>query len=270
MPGMQHLYESAPLWVLALGFFLMLMLAREIGARIRRRREVSGGLIESDAEGFLINAVLGLLALLIAFTFGMALQLYNQRRELVIQEANALGTTWLRSDLLDVPDRARVRDALRAYVDARVAYGDAIDAEQEATAQRKSEVLQRKVWSTTVQAVLPFKDTALAVLIVSTTNESIDLAAEGYATRLAHIPLRIFRILLVYALVTACMVGYQRAANRLATTFMFVLLVLAVSLVIDLDRPASGMIRVPQQPMLDLQQSIRTPIAAAVIPEPTP
>jgi hypothetical protein len=266
MPSIQHIYETTPLWILALVFFLLLLVAREIGAHTRRRADVGGGLRETDAEGFLINAVLGLLALLIAFTFSMALQRYDVRRDLVIKEANALGTTWLRTQLMDAPDRDRVRNALRAYIDARVEFGRATDTEEETRAQKQCDALQADLWNATAHAVAPFRTTAFADLIVSPTNESIDVAAERYATRRAHIPLRIFRILVIYAIVTAAMIGYQRAAHRKATTLMFLLLALAVSLVIDLDRPATGAIRVPQEPMLELQESIRTQRAAPVLP----
>jgi hypothetical protein len=262
MPSLQHIYDTTPLWILALGFFLLMLISREIGALTRRRHEVVGGLIEADAEGFLINSVLGLLALLIAFTFSMALERYDERRELVMHEANALGTLWLRSQLMDAPDGERVRSVLRVYIDSRVAFGHASDTEEEVLAQHKSEVLQVSLWNATVQAIRPFRTTELAGLMVSSANRSFDLSEERYATHRARIPLNIFRMLLIYALVTAGMVGFQRAAHRKATTLMFVLLALAVSLIIDLDRPAIGAIRVPQQPMLDLQESIRTPRAA--------
>jgi hypothetical protein len=254
MDAIERGYETAPRWLIGILFLAGLILARELGAWLRRRVHVAPE--ADDREGFLVGAVLSLLALLIAFTFSMALQRYDQRRELVIVEANALGTAWLRADLLDAPDRDRVRAALRTYIDARVEYGHARARHEEVQAQRRSEALQGVVWRTTMEALEPHRTTPLAALVVTATNDAIDAAGERFATHLAHIPPRIFRMLAVYALMAAGMVGYQRAAHRKATTLMFVLLALAVSLVIDLDRPASGMITIPQQPMLDLQRSL--------------
>lgn len=257
-------YQAAPLWLLAVLFLLGLVLARELGAWLRRR--VRSGPANEDGDGFLIGAVLSLLALLVAFTFSIALQRFDARRELVIHEANALGTTWLRTQLLAEPERERVRAALRTYIDARLAYGRARGAREELEAQRRSDALQAGVWTAMTDAVAPFRTTALAGLLVTPTNEAIDLATKRFATQQAHIPARIFRMLAIYALVAAGMVGYQRPGFRKETTLMFVLLTLAVTLVIDLDRPASGMIRVPQGPMLDLERSLGPQATAARTP----
>jgi hypothetical protein len=256
MGPLEQLYVSAPLWVLGLLMFGGMMLARELGAWISRRGARMPGGEDEEPEPFLVGAALSVLALLIAFTFSLALSRYDSRRVLVVHEANALGTTWLRTDLLDAPARDDMRRALRAYIDARVAWGSSQNAAEAAAAIRKADALQARFWKSMVVAVEPIRTTALAGLVVSTSNESIDAAAERVAERQAHIPARIFRMLTIFALVAAAMVGYHRGAHRHATTVLFLLLTLAITLVIDLDRPTTGMITVPQQPMLDLQRSI--------------
>ena len=209
-----------------------------------------------DTDTFSLSAVLGLLALLIGFTFSLALQRYDARRELVIAEANALGTTWLRSDLLEPAPRQQLRQVLRRYVANRVAFGAAPDADAEWRIHRQTEQLQAELWATVVAVTAPYRTTPLASLLVSTTNESIDLAARRIATRQAHIPVRILRILVLYAVIAAGMVGYQQPRQRSASLLMFVLITLAVTLVIDLDHPVAGWISVPQTPMLDLQRNL--------------
>ena len=237
-------------------FFLLLVVAREVGALLRRwmERRYPGA---DENEAFSLSAVLGLLALLIGFTFSLALQRYDARRELVIAEAAALGTTWLRSDLLEAAPRQQLRQVLRRYVDNRVAFGAAIDAEAERQIYRQSEALQGELWDTLVEVVGPFRTTPLAALLVSSTNESLDLAASRIATRQAHIPVRILRILVLYAVIAAGMVGYQQPRHRQSSLLMFVLITLGVTLVIDLDHPVAGWISVPQTPMLDLQRSLQ-------------
>jgi hypothetical protein len=246
-----------PLWLLAALLFLALLAARECGYLLRKRRKASASAGDAEAgDGFTMTSVLGLLALLIAFSFSLSLQRYDARRELVISEANALGTTWLRTDLLDEADRTRLQTLLSRYIDIRVEFGTASTPEQEATAFRKTEAMQQELWEATSEVVAPFRTTPLAALLVTTTNESIDLAATRKATREARIPPRILLVLMIYALIAAAMVGYEKGHHRAATSLLFVLLTLAASVVMDLDRPSTGAIRVSQQPMLDLQRSI--------------
>ncbi|MGV8961386.1 MAG: hypothetical protein ACOH1V_13560 [Stenotrophomonas sp.] len=248
-------YPNLPLVLVSLVFFLLLVIAREIGAFIRRKMEQRDPDMD-ESDTFALSAVLGLLALLIGFTFSLALQRYDARRELVIAEANALGTTWLRADLLDAGPRQQLRTVLRRYVDNRVVFGAAKDDAEELRVYRQTEQLQGELWSTVTEITAPFRTTALASLLITTTNDSIDLAARRMATRQAHIPVRIMRILILYAVMTAGMVGYQQRRQRQSSMLMFVLITLAVMLVIDLDRPTAGWINVPQTPMLDLQQSL--------------
>ena len=209
-----------------------------------------------------MTSVLGLLALLIGFTFSLALQRYEVRRELVIQEANAIGTTWLRMDLFDPAQRDPLRALLRRYVDVRVAAGMARTRDAQAAANRNSEMLQQQLWDGTIAALAPVKTTAMAVPVLATLNEAIDLAAARKAAREASVPMRLLRVLLLYGLVAAGTIGYQRRHFRAASTVILLLFVLAGTLILDLDRPTTGGITVPQQPMLDLQRSIRSPASA--------
>ncbi|HEY5803870.1 MAG TPA: hypothetical protein VIT90_09290 [Lysobacter sp.] len=252
---MDHLtFTRLPLWVISLGFFAAMLLAREVGKYLRDRRDRQQD--RQDGDAFAMTSVLGLLALLIGFTFSIALARYESRRELVVSEANALGTTWLRMQLLDGSDRDRMETLLRRYVDNRIAFGNAKTANEEVRQYKATEALQTELWNSLMAVVTPFRDTPRAALLISTTNESIDLAAERFATRQAHIPPRILRFLALFAILAAGMVGYERGSQRKATTLMFVLLTLAVTLVIDLDRPTTGVTNVPQGPMLDLRESM--------------
>lgn len=199
-----------------------------------------------------------MLALLIGFTFSLALGRYDERRNLVVQEANAIGTTWLRTDLFEPADREHVRSVLRRYIDARVDFANAQDARQEIAQFARTLAVQDELWRATMQGIAGFRDTPRASLIVTTTNESIDLAAERYAARQDHIPVRILRMLFIFSLLAAGLVGYQRHLQPKATAVLLLLFSLAVGLVLDLDLPTLGAISVPQEPMLDLQRSVGT------------
>lgn len=257
-------YAGLPVWLLTTLFFAALLAGRELGAYLKRRRirnpgESHNPLTDAqDNDAIEMTSVLGLLALLIGFAFSLALQRYDSRRELVIREANAIGTTWLRADLLDEPARSRMRDVLRRYTDARITFGSARTSTEEQKTYTCSEALQAELWGVATFSVAEFRGTPRASMIITTTNESIDLAAERLATRQAHIPLRILRMLLLFSVLAAGLVGYERGHQRNATTLLLLLFALAVGLVMDLDRPSTGMTNVPQTPMIELRRSMGT------------
>ena len=246
-------FLSMPLWLIGVLLFIALVAAREVGYVARLRLKPSR---EENDDTFAMNSVLGMLALLIGFSFSIALNRYESRRQLVVQEANAIGTTWLRTDLLPQQDRAQMQALLQRYVDARIQYGDGASGLAENAEFAKTEVLQGELWSLLMRVVAPYGDSPRGSLLVTTTNEAIDLAAARHAERQAHIPARILRMLLLFALIAAALVGYERGSQRRATTLLLLLIALAGTLVLDLDRPSTGLITVPQEPLHDLRRSI--------------
>lgn len=269
---------SLPLWASPVAVLAALLVAREIGKYVRDRRPEQS----SGSDSYTITSVLGLLGLLIGFSFSIALTRYEQRRDLVVQEANAIGTAWLRMQLLPPGESERMRAMFRRYVDIRVAFGDARSPEAETAQYRRAQASQALLWNALMTSVAPMRDSPAVLLLVDATNEAFDLAAERFAVRQAHIPSRILRLLAIFALLAAGIVGYQRGAERKITTVLFILLTLAISLVIDLDRPTAGMIKVPQEPMLQLRDSLdgsrpgAQPVArvasprAAIVRDPAP
>jgi hypothetical protein len=245
------------LWWIALLALLALIAAREVGYLLRKHREKSrpGAEIESE-EGFSMTSVMGLLALLIGFTFSLSLQRHEARRELVMNEANALGTAWLRMQLLEDGERMKLAHLFKQYVDVRVRWGLAASVDDEHRAHRQSERLQQQLWTETVAAVKPLGASTLAPLVIASTNEYMDASEQRFALREAHLPPQLLRFLAAYALISAAMIGFHKGRHRLVTTVLFVLLTLAGTLILDLDLPRRGSVLVSQQPMLDLQATM--------------
>jgi hypothetical protein len=249
----------APLWVIGLLLLSALTVAVALGyaGQSRLQRRAGAGIEPPSGGAHLLSAVLGLLALLLGFSFSMAMDRYETRRQLVIQEANALGTTWLRVQLLDEPDRAAMSGLLRRYVDARLAWSNS-------TAESPPEVgavlLQQQLWAATGVALRSDSPPLLTRGVMDSLNESIDLASARTAARAAHIPAFVQGLLLVYAILSMAMLGTV-LGNSLKqhlpqTALLLVLLTLAHLMVLDLDRPRAGSIQVSQQPMEDLRRSI--------------
>ena len=251
--------DMTPLWVIGLLFLSALTMAVALGyaGQSRAQRMTDAGLDPPFGGVHLLSAVLGLLALLLGFSFSMAMDRYDTRRQLVIQEANALGTTWLRVQLLDEPDRTLISDLLRRYVDARLVWSESTAENPPANS---AVVLQQRLWAATGVALRSDSPPLLARGVMDSLNESIDLASTRTAARAAHIPDFVQGLLLVYAILSMAMLGTV-LGNSLKlhlpqTALLLVLLTLAHMMVLDLDRPRTGSIQVSQQPMEDLRQSI--------------
>jgi hypothetical protein len=193
--------------------------------------------------------VLGLLALLIGFTFSLALARFETRRELVVSEANAMGTTWLRFDLLDAEPRDRARQLMKQYAAARLAYGLADSTEDIAGTSQRADELKAASWKEITTDLMPLRTTPFPQLLLALANEMIDIAGERTAAAAAHVPDRLFGTLALYCFVAAGLTGYLRGRYRTATTLVFLLVVLALGLVADLDAPTKGLVRVPQEPI---------------------
>lgn len=248
-----------PLWVVGLLFLCALTIAVALGyaGQTRLQRMADAGSEPPHGGAHLLSAVLGLMALLLGFSFSMAMDRYDTRRQLVVQEANALGTTWLRIQLLDEPDRTVMSDLMRRYVDARLTWSNS-------TAERPPEagalVLQQQLWAATGVALRSDSPPLLTRGVMDSLNESIDLASARAAARAAHIPDFVQWLLLVYAILAMAMLGTVLGSSLKQhlpqTALLLVLLTLSHMIVLDLDRPRSGSIQVSQQPMEDLRQSI--------------
>jgi hypothetical protein len=244
------MFTSVAPWVSSLILLVLMLVGREIGFFLdRRRKPRPDGNGDDDKAEFTLSAVLGLLALLIGFTFSLALGRYETRRELVVSEANAMGTTWLRFDLLEASQRDRARDLMKQYAAARLAYGLADGAEDVALTSQRADQIQGHLWDEIVADVAPLRTTPFAALLLTPANEMIDIAGERTAAAAAHVPSRLFGTLALYCFVAAGLTGYLRGLFRVATTLVFVLVVLALGVVADLDMSTKGLVRVPQEPI---------------------
>lgn len=258
-----HLSEDAWVWILAIGLFVTLLAAREAGGFLRVRVFGKPGHSgETSYEGFVLSAVLSLLAFLIGFTFNMALHRYEARRELVIAEANAIGSAYMRFQVLDAQDRGDAPRLLREYADLRLAYGRANQWEKPAIAAQ-SRRKRAEIEAETETAVLPFRSTALATSLLATTIEVSDLGVEREGINAARIPPRIFIMLAIYMAAAAAMLGHVMAGaaarHRPETTVLLGLFVFATMLILDIDSAQSGGVRVSQNAMEQLVQFFHEP-----------
>jgi hypothetical protein len=255
----ERFFKEAPLWSILLSLFLVMGLAREVGAWARRREgRVARGEGGATDEGYILTAVLGLLALLVAFSFGMALNRFEARRELVVTEANALGSAYDRTALL--ADPAKLRRLLLQYAEARLAYGE-VGAGAKA-AELEADRLRPQVWAEAVRQIAPSRETPLAGFLLSPLDAAFDAASARKAELQARMPFVVLGVLAVYFVAAAAVLGYAsaraEARHRIASFALFALFTLALGVILDLDRPREGLIDLPQGAMLDTVALMRT------------
>jgi hypothetical protein len=259
MAGIETLVHDASPWLVGLILLAAMLIARELGWAAHRRvtRAPRAGSDHGTAEGHILTGVLGLLALLIAFTFGLGLERYDSRRELVVTEANALSVTYLRTRLLDDP--APLQGLLRAYARERLAYGERWGP-AESEVLKRSDALQLRIWEEAVKQARPLSASMVSSLLLEPLNQAFDTAAARKAALETRLPISVLAGLSLYAVVSAGVLGYALAAaggkHRVASFVLFALLTFSIVLIFDLDHPRTGMIRVPQGPMVDLVRSL--------------
>jgi len=207
-------------------------------------------------------ASLGLLALLLGFTFSMALTRFDIRKQLVLDEANAIGTTYLRAQLLPDPARKEVSDLLHHYVDVRLEFYQAgIDQGKLQKVDEDTEKLHRALWSYAITTGGQDPRAIPTGLFIQSLNEVIDLHSKRMTAMENHVPESVFVLLLVVATLSLGLVGYGagmgRDRNLLPTVISVLLIASVILLIMDLDRPRRGLIKVSQQSMVRLQDSLK-------------
>jgi hypothetical protein len=242
----------------------------------RDRRAVPGH--SETQEGYIVSAVLGLMALLLGFTFALAVDRYDSRRHRVLESANAVGTTYLRAQLLEEPHRSRISDILMRYTDNAIVLAQARPGHTAALLAKDDEILT-ELWAATAAGFDSVRNIDFSSTFVDGVNNLIDLDAARRAARVAHVPAEVFLVLFVYFVVTAGVLGFVLTGfrGRVSAIFLLLLMVLSLMLVLDIDRPTLGGIRESQGPMEAARKSMadnppavfdrwRTPVAATGSP----
>jgi hypothetical protein len=203
--------------------------------------------------------------LLLGFTFSLSLQRYDSRSEAVVSEANAIGTAYLRAQLLPASVRAPTLKALASYLSLRVRAGSlSLDhAYQRQAMLDQASQQQALLWHYALQAAEEAPNPVTSGLFLQALNEMIDAYGTRDATLNRHVPEIVLNLLYTTFLMAGIILGYSSgvAGHRasFATYIMVGLIVLLVFLIIDLDRPRRGLIQVSHKSLLDLENAIARP-----------
>jgi hypothetical protein len=214
--------------------------------------------------------VLGVLGLLIGFTISMAVSRFELRTQLVLDEANAIGTSYLRTELIPEPDRSYIAGRLREYVGLRLRDTRAVDDVSTLknpiairNAREETRRLQNAFWMRAVSRAQKDPNPVTTGLLLQSLNQVIDLEAARWTGFNNHVPPTVIHMNALVALVAALLVGYTIGLAGQRNIFSVCLLATAITLslvvIIDLDRSRQGLITVTQQPLIDLEQQMSSP-----------
>lgn len=233
----------------------------EIGFRIGRWYQRRTPDEKEGLTGMLVGSLLGLLALLLAFSVGMASDRFDTRRKLNVDEANTIGTTYLRAGYLDEPYHTEIRNLLREYVPLQI-----FVANHEITQtnlEHSSELLDQ-MWAATEELARQNPNSETVALFIETMNEMIDThQSRMIASIYARVPETILYVLIIGSILTIGMIGYNAGLlekrSLTGAIVLVIVVVTVITLIIDLDRPRDGLLTVSQQPYVDLQAEMGAP-----------
>jgi hypothetical protein len=251
-----HGLTNGNLHLAALFVLLLLLAALEIGVQIgkfvsRRRMPTDG---EKSSVNFSTAGMMGLLAFLLGVSLSMASDRYQQRRDSVLAEANAIGTVWLRASVATGAEGVAMRRLLREYTETRIAVvnGSPEAAETERLIQRTNS-LQSEIWRI-ASGVAERSPTPISGLLLSSLNDMIDLSLTNRRNFNSHVPPYILRLLLTVSIFAVGAVGYGFGLVGTRQPGLSILLLgawtLAIVLIIDVDRPQAGQVRVSPEPLV--------------------
>jgi hypothetical protein len=245
-----------PVIVFALSFVL-LALAVWVGAAFRKTRP---SIDEGDREDFdlVVAAALTLLGLIIGFSFSMAVSRYDLRKNYEEAEANAIGTEYVRADLLPAADAERVRVLLRRYVGQRVSFYRVRDAGSLAQVNDATAQLQADLW-VAVRAPAEAKENSVVALAVSGMNDVLNSQGYTQAAWWNRIPIAAWALMFTIALCCNLLIGYSaHCAKPMSVRFLVLPLLVSISffLIADIDSPRGGLIHVSPQNLESLAQSL--------------
>jgi hypothetical protein len=250
--------DPIPMWAMYLLTFMVALLGFELGYRFGLFQQKKGQTEPDKTLDAMVGATLGLLAFLLAFVMSMASDRYDNRRQLVVEEAQIIRSAYLQAGYLTQPYPEEIRSLLRDYVDLRIATPDTQNNIDEVLV--RSEEMQAELWSLTEAVVEETPGRDEVSLFIASVNETINIHNRRVAALRARLPETIVLVLYLVATLTMAMVGFQNSYNGKRNYFsaLSVILIFTVvmMLIIDLDRPQEGLLKVSQQALIDLQRQM--------------
>jgi hypothetical protein len=255
LANLDSIYET-PEWIMAVLFALSMALVCEIGHRLgrsSRTTEKTKALVPTIA-----GSILGLLGLLLGFTMSMSVSRFDARRRLVLEEANAIKTAYLRAEALPDPEKTQLQALLREYTEVRLRVSQsALDVQKLQEGRQEGARLQSQLWSRAADLGRKEPQSVTAGNFMESLNTAFELENSRWISFVAQVPPGVVYVNALLGLVVALMVGYSFGItdhrHPLSEALLIIAITMVMAVIVELDRPHSGVIRVSQQPLIDLQ-----------------
>jgi hypothetical protein len=253
--------DLVPLLLIAIAGFLLCL---ELGFRLGRRRLGRSDDREKSHAGALQGATLGLLALLLGFTFAMAVTRFDNRKSVILEQANAIGTAELRSRLLPAAQAEPAARLFREYVEAWLAYRAAgIDVTAARAAEARAAQLETQLWNVAHAATSADPHSIPAGLFVASMNEMIDMHEKRHRSVEDRVPSVVFYLLFAVSGFALGQLAYSSGLtgqrHPVANVLFAAIIALVLVIIMDIDRPRRGLNQVSQDSLLRLQESLKAP-----------
>jgi len=252
--------DALPIWAVFILFAIVALALYEGGFRLGRWWQDREPGEQEGPTGVIVGSILALLAFLLAVTMGMASDRFDTRRAIVLSEANAIGTTYLRAGYLPEPASSQMRELIREYVPLRIRTDSSGDLAGDI---QKSQVLLGQMWTIAEGVAKTTQQGDLTSTFIESLNETIDLHETRVTAGSARVPETLVLLLFIGSVLSLGMVGFSAGLTGRRSLLTAVVLVIALgavlTIVVDLDRPREGLIQVSQQPLVDLQRVVGPP-----------
>jgi len=253
--------ELLPLLLMAIAGFLVSL---EAGFRLGQRRLARSDDREKSHTNALQGATLGLLALLLGFTFAMAVSRYDNRKSVILEQANAIGTAELRSRLLPAAQAEPAAKLFLEYISTWLDYRAAgIDAAKLQAIEVRAAGIEAKLWNLAREATTADAHSLPAGLFVSAMNDVIDLHEKRRRSILDQVPAVVFYLLFAVSAFALGQIAYSSGLtghrHPIANVLFAGIIALVLVIIMDIDRPRRGLIQVSQDSMLRLQETLQAP-----------
>ncbi len=239
---------DVPFWVFGVVFVSLLVFSLEFGYWAGRWQKTQG-YIEESSGNVTLGALLGLLGLILAFTYAYSLDRLDNNRDAITNNANAIGTMFFRTDLMKEPDRTELRDLLFGYTQYRtIPWGADIDIEVAVTYTKKANEFEQLLWPTLVESTKRIKEVPLKIALISAMNDVYDTTAIARVSGRDQMPIMVLVMMVLVAgaamFVTGNSAGTEGHMNRYRTGAFILVLTVVMLIIVDFDRPLSGLIKV--------------------------
>jgi len=255
-------FFGLPEWLMIVLFLIVMAAACETGFRLGRRSRV--GEKTQALVPIVAASILGIMGLLLGFTMSMSVSRYDGRRRLVVEEANAIEAAYLRAQALPPSESAELQELIRQYARVRLSVSQAaLDPQKLRQGREEAARLEVQMWSRAAAVAQKDTQSVPAGLMMESLNNVLGLENSRWISFVAQVPEGVLYVNALMGLVSALLVGYDFGItghrNPLSEALLIISITMVMAVIVELDRPHSGIVRVSQRPLVELQQRLAAP-----------